>query len=166
MVNRKRMIVLAAVVIPSLVLAVLFFPTRERQVKKRFKVLREWVLVEGPEPPLSQVGKYREGLELFADPLELESESHGFSGKLSAQDAAGYAARWRSTFQTLDVEFKDIKVTFPGDEEALVTTTARLTGQSTGGTAFNETHELECALKKKENGWVFARIVVIQVLER
>lgn len=166
MVNRKPIAVLAGVAIPLLVLIALFFPTRERQVKKRFKVLREWVQVVGPEQPLEMAGKYREALELFADPLELESKTYDFSGKMSAQEVAGNASRWRGGFRNLDVEFIDLKVTFPEDEKAVATTTAHLSGQSTSGNRFDETHELEVTLKKGEKGWVFSKVVMVQVLER
>lgn len=166
MVNRKKLAVLAGVGTTILVLIVLFFPTRERQVKKRFKVLREWVRVVGTEQPLEMAGKYREALELFADPLELESKTHEFSGKLSAQSVAGNASRWRGGFGSLEVDFIDLRVAFPEDEKAVATTTAHLSGQSTSGNRFDETHELECTLTKGEKGWAFSRISVVQVLER
>jgi hypothetical protein len=166
MVIRNRWAAAAAVGIPLLLLLVLFYPTQERQVKKRFKVLRGWVRLEGTEPPVAQVGKYRSAQEIFADPVELESKAHELSAKLSVQEIAGGATRWRSSFRTLDVEFKDLSVTFPSDEEALVTTTAHLFGESGGGTQFNETHEVQCTLHKGDKGWLFARIEVVQVLER
>lgn len=166
MVSKKKIGILAGILLPALVLLVLFYPTRERQVKKRFKVLRDWVRVEGPEEPLAQVGKYRGALELFSDPIEFESKAHEFSGNISADEGAKYAVQWRSRFRALDVEFKDITVIFPRDDEALATATLRIFGTMAGGATLSETHELQCSLRKGDKGWLFARFELVQVLEK
>jgi len=59
MVRRKTIRIVVGIILPALVLLVLFYPTRERQVRKRFKILKEWVRVEGPEEAIVQAVKYR-----------------------------------------------------------------------------------------------------------
>lgn len=166
MVNRKHVVSGGAALAAVAILLLLFFPTRERQVKKAFRSLEDWVRVEGQEPPLEMVGKVRAAERLFADPVSFRSDAYEVEGRFSPKDAGTYGVRWRSRFQKLDLEFYDYSITFPGDGEALAVATAHLSGSALGGASLDEIHELHCTLRKDEEGWQFARFELVQVLDR
>ena len=45
-------------------------------------------------------------------------------------------------------------------------TTATVTGTTTEGDAFNETHELTCNLQKIEGNWLVTEVTVVEVLKK
>jgi hypothetical protein len=64
------------------------------------------------------------------------------------------------------LQFYDLDVSFPEKGMAKVTLTGKLTGRLTSGEYVDETHELECLLKKIENKWLFSDVEVVEILKK
>lgn len=148
-----------------LVLLLLCYPTDRRQIKRQFKRLAEWVSKEGQEGPLALVQLIPEGRKFFANPCELKAEAYGVDESFSPLDLSKLAMSARSRFDTFSVEFYDLTIGFTGEGEARATVTARISG-SGGEERIQETHEIECVLRKVEGRWLFSRIALVQVLKK
>ncbi len=162
--NNKRLLAGAVLALLALFSLYCFAHIEEWRVKGRFKALAEWVDKEPGEQPMDALLKAAGARKIFADPCEFEIESYKVSAKVSLQEIMGYAAKGRERFSQLALKFYDITVVFPQKGEASVTATARLTGKKAGGEAVNETHEIECNLKKTDDGWRFTKIKAVEVL--
>ena len=145
---------------------VLFYPTDRRKVKKVFSSTAEWVSKEGPAGALSLAQKIPEGEKLFADPCELEAEAYRLSQSFTPRELAQLAAGARTRFDTLELKFYDLEVWFPEDGKAEATVTLRLEGRSSGGESLSETHEMDCILLEQEARSRFARISLVEVLNK
>src|SRR4030043_1795866 len=97
---------------------------------------------------------------LFTEKFELKTEIESMSGSYSPEEISGYAARGRLMFSYLSLSFYDLGISFPEKGIAKVTLTARLKGRSTTGENFDETHELECILRKIEKKWLFSHVEI------
>jgi hypothetical protein len=138
----------------------------KRRVRARFEALAEWVDKEPAEAPLEKVGKARVVNSIFADPCRFEIQAYEISAEVPLEQLAGLALQGRERFASLELKFYDLKITFPEEGQSLVTATGRLSGTKVGGDPINETHEVECALAKGDEGWRFTRITAVQVLQK
>jgi len=165
-VNRRRLV--AGWVLAALALwGIWAYATLEkRRVRARFEALAQWVDKDAGEPPLEKVGKARAVTALFADPCRFEIQAYDLSAEVGLQTLAGMALQGRERFASLELRFYDLTIEFPEEGRALATATARLTGSKVGGDPVSETHEVECALAKTDDGWRFTRITAVQVLEK
>lgn len=164
--NKKRLIGGAVLAVLAICTLYCFAHIEEWRVKGRFKALAEWVDKEPGEQPMETLLKAAGAQKIFADPCRFEIEAYEVSSKVSLQEIMGYAAKGRERFSDLHLKFYDVTVAFPEKGEAEVTATARLTGRKAGGDPVNETHEVECALKKTDDGWRFTNIKAVEVLKK
>ena len=145
---------------------VYLFPSEERKVKKQFNLLSEWVSKDSGENTFTMAHKTRNLGSLFAEKFELKTEIESMSGSYTSEEISSYAARGRFMFSYLSLSFYDLGISFPEKGIAKVTLTARLKGRSTTGENFDETHELECILKKIEKRWLFSHAEMVEVLKK
>ncbi len=153
-------------VIIGIVLAAAIFPSEEKRVKKRFRLLSEWVSKSPEENSFTMLQRMKEIGTLFLEPCELKAPNDSLAGSYTRQEIAAYAGSARSHFFQLDFKLYDLHVTFPEKEVAKVTLTARLIGKSKTGEQVDEVRELECLLKKIDRKWFFNQIEVIEVLKK
>jgi hypothetical protein len=154
------------IAIIAIILAVTVFPSEEKRVKKRFRLLSEWVSKSPEENSFTMLQKMKDIGTLFLEHCELKAPDESLSGSYTRQEISAYAASARSHFSHLDLKFYDLHIAFPEREVAAVTLTSRLQGKSTAGEQVDEIRELECLLKKIENKWLFSQIEVIEVLKK
>jgi len=165
MVTKKR--VIAAVAALACLWGVwYFFPTRTRQVKRRFKAFASSISKDGPEGNLAQLQQAAGAAEFFADPCAFESEYYHLTGSFSSREISGYCFEGRSRMKSLHLRFYDLSIKFPQKDTALVEATVRLTGKTKEGDDVAETHEITCTLKKSEGEWRFTRIKLVEVLKK
>ncbi len=166
MVDKKRLAAGAALAALAIYTLYCFAHLEERRVKKRFAALAEWARKEPGEQPMEALLKARGAQKIFADPCRFEIEAYEVSASVSLQEIMAYAVQGRERFAELDLKFYDVTVAFPEKGLAQVTATARLTGKRAGGGPINETHELDCTLKKTGDGWRFTKIKAVEVLKK
>jgi len=143
-----------------------FSPSEERKVRKQFGLLSGWASKAQGETPLIMAQKTRKIGTLFAENCGLEVPLYSISGNLTRDEIIGYAARGRLLFSELSLRFYDLTVSFPEEGIAKVSSTARLTGKLNVGENVDETHELQCVLKKIGKRWFFSHMEVVEVLKR
>jgi hypothetical protein len=146
--------------------AVHFFQSEEKKVKKQFHLLSKWVSKETGENTFTMAQKIKNIGTLFGKHCELKADLISFSGRYTPEEISSYAARARFPFSSLSLQFYDFSVAFPEEGIAKVTLTGKLTGRTTTGEDVDETHELECVLKKIEKKWLFSDVEVVEVLKK
>jgi hypothetical protein len=166
MVKRRYFFMGGLIVIIGVVLAVAVFPSEEKRVRKRVRLLSEWVSRPPEENPVTMLQKMKDISTLFLEPSELKAPDDSLSGSYTRQEISAYAGSARSHFFELDFKFYDLHVAFPEKVIAEVKLTARLTGKLKTGEEVDEIRELECLLKKVDKKWFFSQIEVIEVLKK
>jgi hypothetical protein len=162
----KYLLIGVPIVIIGILAFFYFFPNEEKKVKKQFNLLSEWVSKSPEENAFTMLQKMKNIGTLFDERCQLKAPSQSLSGSYTREEISTYAGSARSHLSQLDLKFYDFHILFPEKEIAKVTLTGRLTGRSTTGEQVDETHELECALKKIENKWHFSQIEVVEVLKK
>jgi len=143
-----------------------FFPSEERQIKKRFTLLSEYVSMDQGETTFSMAQKVKGIGSLFTDKVKLEIPGYELSGSYTRQDIENYAGRARRSFSRLSLQFLDPIIIFPQKGAANVTLMGRLTGESTSGEEVDESRELTFVLKKIGNQWLFSEVEVTEVSKK
>lgn len=166
MVRIKYIIIALLVVILGIWAALHLLQSEEKKVKKQFHLLSKWASKETGENTFTMAQKIKNIGTLFGEHCELKADLIAFSGRYTPEEISGYAARARFPFSSLSLQFYDFNLAFPEEGVAKVTLTGRLTGRTTTGEDVDETHELECALKKIESKWLFSYLEVVEVLKK
>jgi len=166
MVSVRYLLMGVFIVIIGIIFVVAFFPSEEKKVKKRFRLLSEWVSKSPEENAFTLLQKMKDIGTLFSDPCELNASDESLSGSYTRQEISAYAGSARSQFSRLDLTFYDLHIALPEKEIAKVTLTSRLIGKSISGEQVDEIRELECLLKKIDHTWLFTQIEVVQVLKK
>jgi hypothetical protein len=166
MVRIKYLAIAVLVVILGIWAALHFFQSEEKKVKKQFHLLSNWASKEAGENTFTMAQKTRNIGKLFAEHCELKADLISFSGRYTPEEIYSYAASARFRFSNLSLQFYDFNVAFPEEGIARVTLTGRLKGRTTTGEDVDETHELECALKKIDNKWLFSYVEVVEALKK
>ena len=166
MVKIKYLIIAIIAVGIGVLAAFTLFQSEERRVKKQFSLLSEWASKDPGENVLTMAHKTQRMGTLFAEKFELKTEIDSMSGSYTPEEISSLAARGRLMFSNLSLKFYDFDTSFPEKGIAKVILTARLKGKSTSGEYVDETHELECILKKTEKRWLFSYVEMVQVLKK
>jgi hypothetical protein len=162
----KYLLISVPIVIIGILAFFYFFPNEEKKVKKQFNLLSKWVSKSPEENAFTMLQKMKNIGTLFDEHCELKAPSQSLSGSYTREEISTYAGSARSHLSQLDLKFYDFHILFPEKEIAKVTLTGKLTGRSSTGEQVDETRELECALKKIENKWLFSQIEVMEVLKK
>ncbi len=144
----------------------LFYPTRERQVRRQLRALASWATKEGPEGQLATAMRARDAERFVAPASTWSTEGQELSGTLTPSEIGRFVFAYRSHWSQISVKFYDLQVDFPEDAVADVTATVLLRGRSDAGDDLNETHEVNCRLEKGDGGWLIHKVTVVEVLKR
>ena len=166
MVRIRHVVIGALVVIIGIVAATRLFQSEEGRVRKRLDLLTEYVSKDSRENTFTTARKTQKMATLFADKCELKTQIDSLSGSFTPREISSEAARARLQLSRLSARLYDVNIDFPQDGMAKVTLTVNVTGRMTNEVLIDETHEVECALKKIENKWLFSRIEVVEVLRK
>jgi hypothetical protein len=162
----KEYLIPGVIALAVIVAVVYLFPTDTRRVKRQFQTLANSVAKTPEETNLIMVRKLNKIKMALAETCQFRDPAHDFSGEYAREEIVQRAAGVRSHFSKLDLKFVDLQVTFPQPGAAAVTTTATVTGTTTEGEAFAETHELECTLQNIEGSWLLTEVTVVEVLQK
>jgi hypothetical protein len=166
MVKIKYLIIAFLIVTVGILATSLFFPSEEKNVKKRFALLSEHMSKGSGENTFIMANKVKGICVLFGENCNFTVSDYSLSGNYTREEVSGIALRGRAHFSNLGLRFHDLKVSFPEKDLARVNLTARLTGKSVYGEHVDETRELICLLKKVEKKWLFSNFEVIEVLKK
>jgi hypothetical protein len=166
MVKIKSLTILSLALIVGICAFLYFFPSEEKKIKKQFSLLSQQAFKNREENIFTLVQKGKGIGTLFDENCGLKVSPYSIDGRYSRKEIAAYAVRARSQFSRLDLEFYDLKISFPEEGFAKITLTGKVTGKLWGKENVNETRELECALKKIEGKWLFSEFEVVEVLQK
>jgi len=165
-VKPKHILIALVVLIIGVFVAVRLFPSEEKKVKKHFALLSKCVSKASGENPITTASKVQKLRTLLAENCSLKTHIPFFSGNFTGEEVSSLIAQSRLQFSKLSVKFYDLEIDFPEEGMATVTLTVNVAGKMTNGVLIDETHELECVLKKIEDRWLFSECEVVQVLKR
>jgi hypothetical protein len=164
--NTRMLAAIAAV----MAAAALFWhlrPTEEARVRKRVARLAETLSKGAGEKAAATALRHQRLLGLFDDTCIVAIPGRQtFDGKHSATELAAHANRARAMFNTINLSFQDVAVAIAGEDRAVVTLTARLTGADRGGHRMEEVHEMELAMVKRDGDWRFREFRAVEVVRR
>lgn len=166
MVDRKKIIITALIIIAGLSASCSLSGGNEKKVKKLFARLEEKAEKKGEESIMKVALRVRGIGALFAEESLIESNLYDLTGTYSPDDINSLAAAISVRFTNLSIKFYDIRVSFPAKGQARANLTAMLTGASKRDGPIKETRELEVDLVKIEGEWYFRRISMVEVLEK
>lgn len=166
MVNFKNILVGLLTLAIGIGMAVYFFPSEEKKIRKQFHLLEEWVSKDTGENTFTMAYKIKNIGKLFDGACEFKIPAYSFSGSFTPEEISSYAARGRLQFSQLYLKFYDLVIAFPEKGIAKVTLTAKLKGKLNVGDYIDETHEIESLLKKIEKKWLFNQFEVVEVLKK
>lgn len=162
----KYIIIAILIVISGILITRYFSESEEKKVKKQFHLLSEWVSKDPDEAIFTMSHKIKHIATLFAEDCGLKADIISLAGSYTPEEISKYAARARSQFINLSLQFYDLDIDFPQDGTAKVILTARLTGKTKIGEYVDETHELESVLTKIDDKWLFSDFAVVEVLKK
>lgn len=166
MVKIKYIIIAILIVIGVIVAVHHFSQSAEKEVRKQFDRLSEWVSKDPGESVFTTSNKMQNIATLFADPCRFKADIISFTGSYTPEEVSRFVARSRFYFSELSLKFYDLEIDFPEEGIANVTLTAKLTGKIKGGESVDATHEIESVLTDIEDQWLFSEFEVIEVLKK
>ncbi len=162
----KSLMILLLVLIVGIGSFLYFFPTEEKKIKKQFALLSQWAPKDQEENIFSLAQRGKSIGTLFDKKCVLQVLPYSIDGRYSREEVTAYAARARSQFSRVNLEFYDLNISFPEEGLAKVTLTGKLTGILQDKENVYEIRELECVLKKIEGKWLFSEFQVVEVLKK
>lgn len=166
MVKIKHIITAVFVVIIGALAVVFFFQSEESKVKKQFNSLSKRVSKEPDEKKLAMAVKAKQLQTIFAENCGLRADIYSVSGNYTPQEISSLALTAFSQYSRISLTFYDINIDITEKRIAKVLVTANLTARLATGEYIDDTHELECILKKVETSWLFSDFEVVEVLEK
>ena len=166
MVKPKHVAFAFVALVIGIFVAVRLFPSEEKKVRKRFAVLSKCVSRNSGENPITTASKAQKLRTLLAEDCSLKTHIPEFSGGFTGEEVSSLVAQARLQFSNLSLKFYDLEVEFPEKERAKATLTVNVAGTMTDSIRIDETHELECLLRKTDGKWLFSECEVVEVLKR
>lgn len=130
----------------------------ERQVRKRFDRLADLVTKRRGEGGATLAAKSQALSGLFGDRVELAGDIPCIGGTFSGEELASTIISARLQTDWLELDFANLRVTFPQADQAIANFTARVQaagkGERHGGD--EQTRDVTARVQRsKQSGWVF-----------
>jgi hypothetical protein len=138
----------------------------EDQIKERFQQLSAAASKAHADSVLQLAKKMQALASLLANPIAIEVPEGTFSGSYSPEEVSQKAVASFSPFETTQLTFHDLAISFPDDHSCHVTTTAKFQGTGGTGRYSTEAMELMVALTKSNGKWLFSSFSKVAVLEK
>lgn len=165
--NDKYIILVILIALGVGIVATLYVLTSKTyQIKKRFSSAAKWVSKDGEESNLVTARKIQNFMSILADTCTITDPRSGEMQEFSGREIAQRVALARRDFTTISLKFHDLNISFPENDTAAALVTARVTGTSKEGDLFSGMYELECTLRKGDEGWVFSAVEMVEVLDK
>ncbi|MFZ2658030.1 MAG: hypothetical protein WAX69_24070 [Victivallales bacterium] len=162
----KIIIILILIAVLAAFAALYLFPGDRTKIKKQFDSLSTLVSKEKGESAFTMAYKVNAIANLFADSCSFEFSQNYMAGDYTPEQITSNAAKGRSQFSKISLDFYDIVPDIQNDA-AVVETTVRFHGEiKDSAKVAEETREIQCRLKKIEGKWKFAGFKVVEVLKK
>ena len=140
--------------------------SEKKRVRKQFERVAELVSRDHDETIFAAARKARSIASLSSDDCVVVAEEPSLSGMHGREDVAGRVTQIRSRFARLRLRLDDLEVEIDRPDSATAVVTGRVTGWTRYQERVDESREVHCTLTKTDGEWLFARIEVVDVLER
>jgi hypothetical protein len=161
-----KFLVFLVIVVAALFSALYLFPSDRAKIRKQFESLSNLVSKEKGESAFTMAYKVNALASLFADNCSFEFSQNYMAGEYSPEQITSHAAKGRSQFSKISLNFYDIVPDIQNDV-AVVETTVRFNGEIKNSAKFaEETREIQCRLNKIDGKWKFTNFKVVEVLKK
>jgi len=166
MVKTRHVIVVVGMLVGGMIAFLIFWPSEEAKVRKRFEFIAEKFEKAPGESPIIGAAKANQIREVFAERCRIDAPAYFASRDILSDELPAIVLRMRSRYSEIDLMFYDLAVEISGQDVAQVNVTAIMKGKSTNGQSIEDLHELNCKLQKIEEIWRLKEIEIVEVLEK
>ena len=167
MVNLKPLVLAALVVVVATVVALRFWPSDERAIRKQVAKIETLGSKASDEKPVESLLRARQLAELFADPSTLQVEHANFTGQYPRKQIQERIVLARGFYTSAKVSVHDLAIDIrkTDPKTANIRCTLRVKGEGKSQPVA-DVQELSAELRKIEGDWLFAAVTLVEVLER
>ncbi len=162
--NKKILLILLAILLLAGGVFILL-PSDEKKIRHNLDTLAEHCTTTKEEVAIELLKKAALAAKLCSDPCWVEAHSFHIARTFNRKDISDHILMMKKMRPDTRFTFHDTAVEFPGEVEALVTTTLRLQGGK-GDTRFTDAYEIDITVKKSDNDWFFSSFSVVEFLEQ
>jgi len=167
MVKRNAVIAAGLSAIIGFMVVYYVFYNEEAKIKRRFKELSERVSKDPGETKLIAAATVNKITRMIQETIKLDIPSRSISKTFTRKELAAPIFNIRSHYSEMTLRFFDFGIDLSEEGTAAVRLTGNLTGKLLSGESVDETHELDCLLKKNEKDeWHFSSVEIVEVLEK
>ncbi|MDD2467618.1 MAG: nuclear transport factor 2 family protein [Desulfobulbus sp.] len=163
--NLKKMILLTLIAAVASLVAIRYWPSDERAIRKQVAQIENLGSKARDEKPIESLLRARQLAALFSDPCTLQVETADFTGEYPRKQIQDRIVMARGLYTTTTVSVHDLSINIPNKETARVRCTLRVKGQGESRPVA-DVHELEAELHKVKGDWLFTQLTLVEVLER
>ena len=167
MVNAKTLILAVLVVVVATVVALRFWPSDERAIRKQIAKIETLGSKASDEKPVESLLRARQLAELFADPSTLEVQTGNFTGQFPRKEIQERIVLARGFYTSATVSVHDLAIDIPktDPQTATIRCTLRVKGEGKSQPVA-DVQELSAELRKLKGDWFFAAVTLVEILER
>jgi len=166
MVTSKHIFAAGGLAVAAIAAFFLFFQSDTAKIKKCFSTLSAQMEKSGDEHEFLAAAAAQKIESLFAETVRIEIPSYDIDQTLPHSEISPHVLYARSQYKDISLKFYDFQIEFPQKSAAHVTLTGILKATTSAGERVEETHELECELKKTEDHWLLTGVKGVDVLEK
>lgn len=167
MVKQKPVIIILLLISIAIVVFLFIRGSEEWQVRKRFRDFAETASISEDESPLIVAAKSKKISRFFSENCQIEADEYNVSKSYTQKDIHTIAFKVLNRYSDLKLRFIDLQIEITEEGTAHAVSTARIVGKVKGDAEYlEETHEIDCRLKKSDDAWVFVEVELVDVLEK
>ncbi|MFZ2631147.1 MAG: hypothetical protein WA081_13715 [Desulfosalsimonadaceae bacterium] len=166
MVTSKQIFAAGGLAAVAIIAFFLFFQSDTAKIKKCFSTLSKQMDKSGDEHELMAAAAAQKIESLFAKSVRIEIPAYDIDQTFARSEISPHVLYARSQYRDISLKFYDFQIEFPAEGAAHVTLTGILKATTSTGDRVEETHELECELKKMEDDWLLTGVKGVDVLEK
>jgi hypothetical protein len=165
-VNLKHLVLVVLIALVAGVVAVRFWPSDERAIRRQLALIEEAGSKAAAEKPIESLFKAKQIAELFSDPSLLTVESAQHAGSYARKQIQDRVVMVRAAYTQASVSLHDVAIDIAAEKTAVVRGTVRLRGRRAAEAAVADVHELRAEMRPIDGTWLFTSVEIVQVLER
>lgn len=143
-------------------------PSEEKQIRERFNRLSALAFKNGKEGAIPAIRRAGDAASLFSDQSTFQVDGlEWMAGPFTREALSSNIFRSRAMFTQIKLSFDDLELEIdPENKTAKVFLSAVLSGKLKDGRTIREIRELESLLKKTEEGWLFEKFKIREIIKK